>query len=212
MFNWIGSVVNFFTSNVADPVINFVKSLINGVYGFLHQLNLLVHGAWNDLWSFGQTFATGLYHFIESTTGKIWHILKDIVPFLHNLILTIYHTVLKVIDEVRQFLWNKILWVYHWADTFIRWLWNWVIVHVWDPLWGNVVRLWDWILHEGAMMFHYFTHLAEFAELLFWHLIRSLESHAWDAAEMLGKFLISLIVRNVVRFAHLMEAIIDAIL
>lgn len=96
--------------------------------------------------------------------------------------------------------------------AYTRSIFIWVLIHVLKFLLGLVARLFAWIAHEGDTMWHFFTHLDEFALLLFWHIVTQLEKLAWDAGKRLGTFFLSLIVHHIVRFATLVESIVDAVL
>ena len=63
---------------------------------------------------------------------------------------------------------------------------------------------------QGA--YWWVTHPGDLANLLFWHLVRSLENQAWTAAEYLGEFIVALIARNALRVARLAETILAAVL
>lgn len=212
MWGWISRVANWATGGLAGDVVSAVQAAIHAILGWYDGLFHLLSDAWNLFWYRVGIFFHGAWHFIDAVWNKFFWILRHIVPWLQNWIEWLHQVLLKAINWVFNTLHALIEWVYHWADKFIRWLWHWVITEVWNPLKAWVDRIFKWIADVGETMWHYFTHLEDFADLLFWHLIHRLERYAWDAASYLGKFFLALFYHNAIRFAHLMEDIFDAIL
>lgn len=101
--------------------------------------------------------------------------------------------------------------VYGWIAWFLHDFWHawiaWVTKHILDPLIGAV----KWIAHEGSIIWHYISHPADLVDLIFDPLIAKIEAEAWDIGGKLGKFFLSLIIKNVAQFARLIEDIIDAV-
>lgn len=212
MFGWIDSVWNNVVGAIPGPIRDFVHILIRGLYSFVHGVFGAVWNAWNvfwngarDLWAGAREFAGGVYHgfirifkilipyleaYIKWVRTILDKALSAAVHVLSDAIQTLYHTVLKLLDALRK----------------------WAVDNIWNPLFKSLTAAWHWLTHEGAMIWYYFTHLPAFAKLLLGYLLTEFEKQAWDAGKALGRFFLSLVVHNAVRFASLMEDIISAIL
>jgi hypothetical protein len=212
MFGWIEGVFGRVGNAISGAVKDFVHLLIRGVYGFLHDVFHMVWNAWNFfwnatvmLWKGARAFSIAVYH------GFI-RLFKIIIPWLTNYIRWVYHTVVHLVYVLIQQLTAIVTHNYHLMLSIFDAFRKWVINSIWNPLFKSLTNAWHWLTHEGATMWHFFTNLAAFAELLFWHILHSLESHAWDAGKFLGDFFLALVVHNIVRFATLIESVIDAVL
>ena len=212
MFGWIKSVFDSASGVVTDAVRSFVNVLIRGIYGFLHTIFGLVGAEWRFMWSAAGLFVRGLHTFATAVWEFAFYLRRVTIPWLANWVNALTRTLVKMIRTVLSELTRLINSVYHQLLALLDALKKWVIQDVWNPLIAWTKRIWGWIVKEGTTMWFYFTHLAAFAELLFWHIVTALERHAWDAAKLLGRFFLSLIVRNLVQFVTLVEDIISAIL
>lgn len=195
-----------------NAVVNWINSLEHAHYGYWHTVAVHTISAWSamaraclQLREYMQTFmfTQGLF---DHLVAKQW------IPWLANWITWLGGRIRQEINTTIAMLRRE----YKAGDarehSYTRSVLFWVIVHVLAFLYGLVKRLFGWIDGIGATMWHYFTHLADFAELLIMALVAALERHAWDIGKLLGKFFLSLIVHNVVRFATLVETIVDAVL
>jgi hypothetical protein len=212
VLNWFTSLFSSASNAVTQAIRDLIHAAVRGLYLVLHTVFGNVIKAWGEVWGWAKAFSTGEYHFILSVYNQFRRLFKALIPYLANYITFVYHWAIARINAVLAWLIKQILYYYHLLLSVIDAVRKWVINSVWRPLWNWLNTAWHWITHEGSTMYHYFTHLAAFAELLFWHLVTALEKYAWDAAKLLGRFFLLLVVRNVVRFASLMETIIDAIL
>lgn len=68
------------------------------------------------------------------------------------------------------------------------------------------------IPHFAMTAWWWATHPHDLADVLYWHVIYWLEARAWATGRYLGEFLTSLILHNMRRVAHLLEAILAAVL
>lgn len=82
-----------------------------------------------------------------------------------------------------------------------------------DDVTGHLVRIITYdIPHYAMTAYWWVTHPAQLADVLGWHLVRFLEDHADQAATYLGRFAISLVLRNTRQLVRLAEHIIVSIL
>lgn len=212
MFGWIDRWFIHPVAKVIDDVLNIVHSVVRGVYGFIHDINTILWYAWGDVWASAHALWAGIRALSVATYHGFIRVIKVLYPYLYDYAHWVLVLLGKVIDDAKRLLLKAINDLYHWALVTFDATRRWAVDHIWTPLFKSLTAAWDWLTHAGATMWHYFTHLADFAEVLFWHILASLENHAWDAGKYLGRFFMSLFFHNAVRFASLIEDIVDAIL
>jgi hypothetical protein len=212
MFGWIEGVFNRARGVVDAAISNLVHAAIRGLYGFLHSIFWNVIHGWEDFYNAVISYGTGELEFIRDVYNAFIRLFRHLIPGLNNRITIVNVTINKRITTVINDYNTKITNERKQRQASILALLRWVIAHVLNPLLKLINRLLAWVAHEGNTMWHFFTHLPAFAELLFWHLITALEHHAWDVGKYLGEFFLALIVHNIRRFALLVETIVDAIL
>jgi phage-related protein len=212
MIGWIKRMFDLVSGAVDETVRQWVHDLISGLYGFLHTLFGNVIKAWIYFWDATRNMRSGLAHLGEEAWVTFYHLYKVILP-------GIVHWATLYFKSVEA----SILSVYHWAIRTTQDLAHdivvtandirhWVVTDIWNPIWHILTQAWDWITHEGATVWHYISHPANLVDLLWNDLIAKLETEAWNVAGKLGRFALSLVVRNLKTFVLLVEDIIDAIL
>lgn len=212
MFGWIEHLFSSAGNAVTGAVKALVHAAIRGLYGVLHTIFGRVFDSWHMLHDALVHDAWGELEFIRDVYNAIRNLFKIQVPRLDKRITIVNITINARITIINKILNKRIDVETAQRKAAILSLLAWVIKHVLLPFLAFSAMVAKWLAHEGVTMWHYFTHLPEFAELLFWHIVKSLESHAWDAGKLLGEFFLALIVHNLVRFAKLVEDIIDAVL
>lgn len=213
--NTFRSVLGLITGSwqsAINAVVNWINNLEHVHYGYWHTVSGHVANSW-------QTMAGATLHLMQRMQAFMFAqglldnlIMKHLFPWLEGWISWLGGRVRQEINITIAMLRRE----YKAGDAvqhaYTRSVLLWVLVHVLAFLYGLVKRLFGWIDGIGATMWHYFSHLADFAELLIMALVASLERHAWEIGKLLGTFFLALIVRNVVRFATLVETIVDAVL
>lgn len=195
-----------------QAVVNWIYSLEHVHYGYWHTVAGHVEAAWQAMAgaTLHLTQRMQQYMFAQGLLDNL--IMKHLFPWIEGWIAWLGGRIRQEINQTIVMLRRE----YKAGDAaqhaYTRSVLLWVLVHVLAFLYGLVKHLFSWIDGIGATMWHYFSHLADFAELLIMALVASLERHAWDIAKLLGTFFLALIVRNVVRFATLVETIVDAVL
>lgn len=144
-------------------------------------VNTLIRGIW--------TFLTSLFRTVIDAWNDFYNGAKALAKGLADLAAEVYD-------------WTKWLLDVFWKD----WL-RWVDVHIIKPL----LVAWHWVIHEGAIVWHYLTHAADLVEFFWDALIAKLEKEAWTIGDKLGTFFLALVIKNLEKFAHLIEDIIDAV-
>lgn len=212
MFGWLIRMWQSVAGTVSDNVRNWVLSLFQGHYGYLHSLFWSIRLAWDQFYNACNYLLAAGSIFIGSVYRRFQNIEVFELPALRNWVAAGFGRLINRVHNVQVYLTALIL-KYHTEDhNYTYSVFRWVIVHVLLFLLKYVLRIVAWITREGDTMWHYFTHLADFAELLFGWLVKSLEKHAWDVGRLLGTFFLALVVRNLIRFITLMEDVIDAVL
>lgn len=212
MFGWIRRMYDAVAGDIDETVRRWVHDLVNGLYGLLHLIFGDVGKAWNVLVNAILLAWRAVDTFTEAVWYKLWIILRSIIPAVIREYRRLIHDVNVYAHDVLNWAQRAISSVEHAIERGLRDVENWVIRDIWNPLKSAFDTAWHWITHEGAVAWYYISHPADLAALLFDHLIAKLEADAWSVAERLGKFALSLVVRNLPRFAKLAEDIIDAIL
>jgi hypothetical protein len=195
-----------------SAVTSYFGSLIRTHYMYWHTVSGHVASGW-------QQMAGAMLHLMERMQAFMFaqglldaQIRKHDLPFLSRWISWLGGKIQHDLGTLRGILHREIVAGDAKQHAYTRSVLLWVLLHVLAFLLGLVRSAFSWINGIGATMWHFFTHLAEFAELLFMFLVVSLEKHAWQVGKLLGTFFLSLVVHNMVRFAKLVEDIVDAVL
>lgn len=144
-------------------------------------VNTVIRGIWS--------FLTSLFSVVIDAWNTFYGAVKDVAHGIATLALETYN-------------WTKWLLDVFWHDWLV-----WLGAHVLKPL----EDAYNWVVHEGATVWHYLTHAADLVDFLWDALLAQLESQAWAAADKLGQFFLALIIKNLKHFASLIEDIIDAV-
>lgn len=219
MFGWLTNAFRSLLGGGAaasaasvQQALNVIADTFRVMYGYWHTVATRVTRAWTGLAGATLDLRTAMQRYMLTQSLLDALIMKHLFPWIEGWIAWLGGRVQREINATIVMLRRE----YKAGDAaqhaYTRSVLLWVIVHVLIFLYKFIVTLLTWVAREGATMWHYFTHLDEFAMLLFWHFVTALERLAWDVAKVLGEFLLALIVRNVVRFATLVETIVDAVL
>lgn len=144
-------------------------------------VNTIVRGMWS--------FLTSLFAAVMLAWNQFYGSVKAAV-----------HGIVTLAEETYN--WTKWL-----LDVFWHQWMTWVGEHILKPL----STAWNWVVHEGAIVWHYLTHAADLVNFLWDALIANLESEAWSVGGQLGEFFLALVVKNLTSFAKLIEDILDAV-
>lgn len=197
---------------VDEHVRQWVHDLVNGLYGFLHNIFGLVGSGWNKLVAEVHFAWQGLADFMREVTYAVSFIIHYLFPALvkrftglidavKSFALGVYHFAVRELNALRSY-----------VDKLVQSALTWVTVHVYDPLHTLLVQAWNWITSRGETIWHYISNPGALVDLVWDFLITKLEAEAWTVGEKLGSFFLSLVIHNVKRFALLLEDIITAIL
>lgn len=219
MFGWLKNafrlgenIGNVITGAALRQMFDLITQIFSVTYAYWHTVSGHVANGWQELTRTLLYLRNNIQQFMFSQYLLDALIVKHDIPWLANWISWLGGKIQRDLGKLRGILHREIQAGDAAQHAYSRSILVFVLVHVLAFLYGLVKSIFGWIDGIGAKMWHYFTHLAEFAELLFMFLVASLEKHAWDVAGLLGKFFLSLIIKNVVRFATLVETIVDAVL
>lgn len=219
MFGWLTNVFRSLLGGGAaasaasvQNALNTIAATFRTVYTYWHTVAGHAINGWQQLTRTLLWLTRDVGSFMREQSFLDYRIVKVYIPWLGNWIAWLGGRVRNEINATIAMLRRE----YKAGDAaqhaYTRSVLVWVILHVLGFLYALVKRLFGWIDGIGSAMWHYFTHLADFAELLIMALVAALEHHAWDIGALLGRFFLALIVRNVTRFATLVETIVDAVL
>jgi hypothetical protein len=219
MFDFIANtfrtVLGFITGSwqaALTSVIGFVRDTFTAFHGYWHTVASNSINAWQVFTRDTLLFIQALQRFMLAQYAANVLIIKRLIPNVVTAITALSRKEAKDIQDTIKVLRHDIAAGDAKEHSYARGILVWVVLHVLLFLFNILRTAVTWIASRGDSMWHYFTHLDEFALLLFWHIITSLETLAWDAGARLGKFFLSLIVHNLTRFVTLVESIVDAIL
>lgn len=219
MFGWLNSafstVLGLITGSwqsAVNAVVQDIRDIFHTYHGYWHSISGAVINAWSEYTRANLVLDERTHDLWDAQYKWDWNIAKKVIPFIMNWIAWLgkYHR--KLINDNYWKLYNDIQSARTEAHNYTHSIFLWVVIHVLLYLLGKILSVLSWIVSAGDVMWHYFTHLAEFAELLFMFLVKSLEAHAWDIGKLLGEFFLALVVHNMVRFAKLVEEIIVAVI
>jgi hypothetical protein len=219
MFGWLTNAFKTLigagaaaTASSVQAALNVISVIFDTTYKYWHTVAGHVGGGWQELTRTLLYLRNNMQQYTFAQYAFDLLILRKYIPWLSNWISWLGGKIQRDLGTLRGLLHREIVAGDNAQHAYTRSVLLWVVVHVLGFLLGLVRSAFAWINGVGATMWHYFTHLADFAELLFMFLVEALERHAWDVGGLLGKFFLALIVKNVVRFATLVETIIDAVL
>lgn len=219
MLSWIGSVFGGLIGRVSGDINAFIsvftttiQNTFSTTYGYWHTVSGNVRAQWKRFSITSHYALTSFAGFCNAVFTRLAYIEKAQFPSIVRQIALEHARMIHDVTAVE---------VYESARTdrevaaehaYARSVLVWVIVHVLLFLYGLVKTIFEWLANQGSTMWHYFTHLADFADLLLLPLVAALELAAWEVAGKLGQFLLALIIKNIVKFATLVESIVDAVL
>lgn len=200
------------TGRIDATVAGWVRDLVNGLYSFLHLVFTAEGRAWADLVHTALWVGRDLTSFFGSVYRKLFQIIRQTIPAIITEYRRLVDAATKFIQSVLSYVISEIARVTRYIDSLINGAINWVIVHVYDPLARDIATAWQWITTSGRKVLYYIEHPDALAELIFDAMIAVLEREAWTVADKLGRFFLALVAKNMLRFAALIEDILDAIL
>jgi len=212
MFGWIDSVLGWANRNIGGPVIGWVHDVLSGIWGFIHTIFGNVSTAWGDMYAAGRDMFHAMHRFADATASAIYWLIRIEIPALIRWAKRELKMLADDLIAIERWAVRQFDYVVKLARHLVTDAIKWVVTHVYDPLLRFISTAWQWITHEGTTLWYYLTHPDELVSLLWTSLLAKLEADAWNAGQLLGRFLLSLVLHNVKRFALLIEDIVMAVL
>jgi hypothetical protein len=219
MLRWLANVFGGLAGRVTGDISAFIngftvtiQNVLSTTYTYWHTVSGNVRGQWSRMPTNTHYALTSFAGFCDAVYKRFVYIervqFKSIVAQITLEHDRMIHDVTAVENYESARTDAKVAAEHSYARSILAW----VIIHVLTFLYLLIKAIFSWIAGAGSTMWHYFTHLADFADLLLLPLAAAFELASWDIAAKLGQFFLSLIVRNVVKFATLVESIVDAVL
>lgn len=211
MFGWIRRVFDAARDRVDDTVRHWVNDLVNGVYGFLHNIFGFVGESWSEIWHGIYAWANQLKNLagaVVTVVGKLWHYW---LPHFSTWIRDVAVKTDKLFTDVSRYVAREVARLVKSIDHAVSFVQRWVWSNIWRPIWKTLGSAWHWVTHEGNTIWHYITHPDKLVGLIWDNLISKLESEAWSIGKQLGTFTLALIVHNMSRIVVLIEDILNAV-
>ncbi len=192
--------------------ITTIRDMFRVQYSYWHGVSGKVMRAWSGLTRQTLIEREAVSMFMDAVYRVLAKIQKAEVPWLANWIAWLGGKIRDEIHNVVKMLLAKMQQDYNANHNYTTSVLKWIIVHVFLFLLKILTNVVSWIVARGDIMWSYFSDVIKFGEFLIHGIAVAIEKHAWDLAAMLGKFFLSLIIRNVVKFATLIESIVSAVL
>jgi|SRR5579859_100414 len=219
MFNWLGNAIRSLvgagaaaSASSVQAALNIISTIFTTTYQYWHTVAGHANSGWQQLTRTLLYLRNNMQQFMFSQYLFDALIIKHYIPWITGWISWLGGKIQRDLGTLRGILHREIVAGDNAQHAYTRSVLLWILIHVLAFLLNLVKSIFGWIDGIGNKMWHYFTHLAEFAELLIMFLVASLEKHAWEIGKLLGTFFLSLIVHNITKFATLVEDIIDAVL
>lgn len=212
MWGWLGRVLGWGISNLAPDIASWVHDILHGVWGWLSAIFGHVGDGWHVFWTGANWVWRTAQHFgseIHDCLYVFFHIvIPNVVRWASTQLKRLEDYANRIYNFARQWVQNLIKRI----EQAVINLSQWVTTHVWLPLKRDFLQAWNWISHNGDILWHYLTHPDQLAALLFDSLLTLLEKEAWTAGRRLGKFFLALFLHNLNQVLALVEDIVTAVL
>ena len=203
-FGGVASSIGSAVSSAVHWALHALASVVFGVFG-------AVRGAWarfNDaVGALGHaldTFGLAMYQFGGYV---LHHLIPAILKWAAAQLARLSADLAKLYDYVKL----AFDAAYKWIDRQIHDVTQWAIRDIWDPLKAYADQIWSDLKLWGYTAWWWITHLADLAEAMVFHIVASIEKHAFQVARMLGIFFTALIRANLKQLILLIEDIITAV-
>jgi hypothetical protein len=211
MLNWLASLVNV-VSGANRQLWNNMVAVIQAVVTYFASWITQVETYAGDISSFASALYQALFRFVlsEYTPFKSW---------VQQQFFTItvredqdYRTIGGDIAALQARTDKQITIVQQTVSDGLSGLLQWIIQHIFNPLFGDVTRALDWIANEGAFLFDLLTH----ADKLILYLLKFLGGEWRVLAEQYGKIVLRWFMASIrmlaPEFITMLEDIISSVL
>lgn len=212
MLSWLDSFWKSATGYVAREVATAVHWAEHAIMGvILNVFGLVARG-----WRYFQQGAAAAWSAVGDFAHAVWVKFDWILHTLIPSVLRWAQAQLAALVTFAHSIWSSLLALVKAVDArltaAIAAIVRWVAANVWAPLQALALRIWHDLTSWAQLAVYYSTHPQALADLLLLFLVNSLEARAWQVAQLLGRFTLSLIVANLRRVALLVEDVLTAVL
>jgi hypothetical protein len=82
MLGWIEHWFAGPVKSIYNDIVNIVHSLIRGIYGFFHDLHVILWYAWDDMYNGANLLWKGLREFAGVVYQRFIDLYRHVVPYL----------------------------------------------------------------------------------------------------------------------------------
>lgn len=212
MFGWIDRIWHWGAANIGGPVVDFIRDVLHGLWGFLYSIFGNVSDAWNDMFTAGHWLWRMAIDFSHAVWFRFYHLLRIFIPEIIKYFERLFDSVRRLAEWIIRWIAARVEWLIHKIETEIAFVIKWVRDNIWLPLLRDIRIAWNWITTFGKVVWFYISHPDKLVDLIWDFLIAKLETEAWNIGHLLGNFFLGLVLHNIKRFALLIEDIIMAVL
>lgn len=210
-------------------MLNWLKGLYNGAKGVLSDIEKWVVGALNVVYSYFDNLISQAWRGIQTLANAVNNAIAKIESTLYSLYTSIQWVITKGIPQLANWALNElrkladyIKAVYNWAlgelkrlETWARGefdkLTQWVIHHIWDPLWTAITSTVKWIEKEGAFVYYLLTHPDKLAALLGQYILAQWMNLGKKFAKPFTRWLVHNIIAEIPSVSGIIEDIIASL-
>jgi len=212
MLNWIKHWFTKGAGQIEKTALHWIYVALHGIGGVIHTVFGDVNGAWlvlhRAMWSVMDAIRNAgdlAYH------GLWWVIRKglpDAIAWAARELDKVWHWFTVITRRIEHDILNALHLAEHYADS----VWTWAWVHIVRPIKNDILSAWKWIHTRGELAWYYVTHPDRLADLIVPVLAGAIARASKPVLTRTGIILTHLVLSNLVRFTHIIEDIITAVL
>lgn len=211
LVNWVKKYFNWWKGFETAVWLDPLEALIRGLTGSFSDQDAAGAQAWTVYYTDNTYYVQQLVKFVTATRNAHGYTLHVRIPGIISWAGTGFARLLAAIIGLARALARDVAMLTGLLASRITALTTWILRKVWAPLWAFITATYRDLLKWGWVAWWWITHLASLAEAMIFFIARAMEKYAWELAGMLGRFVVSLIVRNARKIAEVAESIVVAV-
>ena len=207
----------------------WLKDLYNGANGVLSTIERWIVGALNAVYSYFSGLVSQLWSGLQNLANAIDRYVKYLEQAIYSIYTLAQWIITKGIPQLANWALNELSKLYDYARSVYRWAvselarlekWaqgelnkviQWVIHHIWEPLYNAVTNAIRWIEREGAFVYYLLTHPDKLAALLAQYVLSQWMNLGKRFAKPFVRWLVHNIIAEVPMVANVIEDIIASL-
>jgi hypothetical protein len=207
-------------------MLNWLRDIYNGGKGVLSDIEKWLAGAINAVYSYFDSLISQIWTGLQRLANAINSLISKLEQSLYSLYTLTQWIITKAIPQLANWAWTELgrlrdyaIGIYHWAISELARLeaWaqselnkviQWVIHHIWDPLWTAITTAIRWIEREGAFVYYLLTHPDKLAAILAQYVL----GHWMNLGKRFARPFVRWIVHNTIAEVPTISSIIEDIL